>query len=71
MLTQKDIKKIKESLKDDFDGLSKSIQRVEKKVDTVSENIDDLSGAVGAIFEWTDDIHRAIVGRKHSKTSGN
>ena len=104
MITDADIKKLKESFKDTFatkDDLKdlakqkdiqelakvsakmsdlkelakqsdlldvkKDIIRLETKIDSVSEDVQDLTSAVGAIFQWTDDIHSAIAGKKSSR----
>lgn len=59
--------------KDDLKDLAKQkdLLRLESKVDEIKETVDDLTDAVGAIFEWTDDIHRAIVGKPVKRVSGN
>lgn len=75
MITDTDIKKMKKVFvtKDDLKELAKQkdLLRLETKVDTVKGTLDELVDVVGAIFEWTDDIHRAIVGKPTKRTSGN
>ena len=70
MITDRDIKKLKEV----FDTKQESKKRHEetmKRFDGIDETLGDMTHALGAVFEWTDDIHKVIVGKfvKRSPTS--
>ena len=62
--TKADLKNF--ATKEDISILAKQKDLVE-----IKQDIKDLTGAVGAIFEWMDDIHRAIVGKPIKSISGN
>ena len=66
MLTKQDQKFLLENL-----ATKNDVKRIETKIDEVQQSVNDLTGAVGAIFEWTDDIHRAIVGKSVKRVHGN
>lgn len=84
MITDADIQKMKKvfatkddlknfATKDDLNGLAKQkdLLRLELKVDSIKQDVHDLTDAVGAIFQWTDNIHRAIIGKPSRKSSEN
>ena len=71
MLTKKDLRNIGELMDERLDPVKDDMKRVETKVDSVKETLDDLVDATGAIFAWTDDIHREIVGKPAKRVSGN
>lgn len=75
MITDADIKKMKKvfATKDDLKDLAKQkdLLRLESKVDEIKQDVHDLTDAVGTIFQWTDNIHRAIVGKPTRKISEN
>ncbi len=64
---QESKKRHKETLKR-FDNLDKRVSSVEQKVTELTEFV---VPAIGNILEWTDDIHRAIVGKPSKRVSGN
>lgn len=75
MLTKSDKKFLKANFatKDDLKKLAskRDIARVETAIAGLKNDIGDIANALGAIFEWTDDIHRAIVGRPLKRPSQN
>ncbi len=82
MITDADVKKLKDSFKDTFatkddlkgvakqkdlvslqkdvSALKTDVKRVEKKMDEFSEYV---IPALGNIFKWTDNIHKALIGK--------
>ncbi len=74
-LTKKDLKNIGSIMEEKLEPVKKDIKRVEIKVDGVEKKVNELTGfivpAVGNILEWTDDIHRAIVGKPIKRPHGN
>lgn len=71
MLTKKDLQNIGSVMDEKLEPIKKDIKRIEIKVDSVKETLDDLTDATGAIFEWTDDIHRAIIGKSIKRLHEN
>jgi hypothetical protein len=90
MITDADVKKLKDSFKDtfatkdDFKGVAqqRDLLRVESKVDkldvrvsSVESKLDQLTEYVmptlGGILKWTDDIHKAIIGRPIKRPRDN
>lgn len=82
MITDSDVKKLSKAFatkkdlsrfatKDDLDKKLKPIRTkidtLDTKMDNMKSSIDVLVDATGNILEWTDDIHRAIVGT-HKKS---
>ena len=65
MITDQDIKKMKKvfTTKDDLKPIHKKMDLMDKKLDDLTEYV---VPALGSIFKWTDDIHRAFVGSKRS-----
>ncbi len=69
--TQADKKFLKQNFatKDDLKVLAKQkdLLHVQTKVSSVERKLDELTEfivpAIGNLLEWTDDIHRAIVGK--------
>lgn len=78
-LTKKDIKQIGSVVDAKLDAKLKPIkiqlQSVDKKITSLDQKVTDLTEfvvpAIGNILEWTDGIHRAIVGKPSRRTSGN
>lgn len=74
-LTKNDLQNIgeliDEKLDEKLDPIKKDITRIDTNVISMKETLDDLVQATGAIFEWTDDIHRAFVGKSPKKLQGN
>lgn len=72
MLTKADKKffKVNFVTKNDLKGLAKQkdILRVEKKIDELTEYV---MPALGNIFKWTDDIHKALIGKPSHASSEN
>ena len=77
MLTKQDQKFLLDNL-----ATKKDIQALDVKVDTMSKRVSSLEKAVqeltqfvvpaiGNILEWTDDLHRAMLGKPSRRTSGN
>ena len=77
MITDDDVKKLSKvfATKDDLKGLAKQKDLIETKqtVLQVKQQLNELSEyvvpALGNIFRWTDDIHRAVVGRSPRKNA--
>ena len=70
MITDDDVKKLKEV----FDTKLESEKRHKetlKRFDNIDETLGHMTGALGAIFEWTDDVHRAIVGKPSKRLHEN
>jgi phage-related minor tail protein len=74
-LTKKDLKNIGSLMEEKLEPVIKDIKHVEIKVDSVEKKVNELTGfivpAVGNILKWTDDIHRAIVGKPIKRPHGN
>lgn len=55
--------------------LETKVTTIDTKVDAIDKNLKDLTEfvvpALGKLFEWTDDIHRAIVGSHKKLASDN
>jgi len=66
MLTKKDQKFLLDNL-----ASKQDISRIESAISDLKRDIGDLTDAIGAIFQWTDNIHRAIVGKPTRKISEN
>jgi len=49
-------------------SLEKNVSKVEQKVDELTEFV---VPAIGNILAWTDDIHRAIIGKPTKSSHGN
>jgi hypothetical protein len=68
MLTSNDLQKIGEVVDQKLD---QKLKPIHKKIDKIDKDLNDLKDYVvpslGSIFEWTDDIHTALVGKKSSK----
>lgn len=68
---KKDIKRVEIKV----DNVHKRVSSVETKASSVERKVDELTEfivpAVGNILEWTDDIHRAIVGKPTKRPHGN
>lgn len=62
-------------MEEKLEPVIKDIKHVEIKVDSVEKKVNELTGfivpAVGNILKWTDDIHRAIVGKPIKRPHGN
>lgn len=70
MLTKDDKKFLLDNFasKKDIDRIDASIGSLKREL---KADIADLANALGAIFQWTDDIHRAIVGKPVKRSAGN
>lgn len=75
---KKDISSIKSdvsTLKTDVSTIKIDVVHLKTEVGSVKEKLDELTAfvvpAIGNILEWTDDIHRAIVGRPSKQSHGN
>ena len=71
--------KLDEKLNQKFDEKLKPIHdklnRVEKNLSQVDKNLTELSEyvipALGNIFRWTDDIHKALIGKSSRAVNEN
>ena len=75
---KKDISSIKSdvsTLKTDVFKIKTDVVHLKTEVGSVKEKLDELTAfvvpAISNILEWTDDIHRAIVGRPSKQSHGN
>lgn len=71
MLSTKDIKDIKgvvdlslESVKKDITEIKQVLKVVKSDVTDVKSTLNEMTTAVGNIFQWTDDIHNSLVKKK-------
>ncbi len=78
--TKDDLKNL--AKQDDLLAVKKDVARVETKVDTVKKDLLDVKDkltelsdyvipALGNIFRWTDDIHRAVLGKPMKRPHEN
>ena len=62
-------------LKTDVSTIKLDVGHLKTEVGSVKEKLDELTAfvvpAIGNILGWTDDIHRAIVGRPSKQPHGN
>lgn len=70
MITDADVKKFKEVFDTKQDS-EKRHKETLKRFDQLDETLSAMTDAVGAIFEWTDDVHKVIVGKPSKTTHGN
>ena len=81
-LTKKDLKNIGSLMEEKLEPVKKDLKRVEIKVDGVDKKVSAVEQkvveltefvvpAIGNLLEWTDNIHRAIVGKPTKNPHGN
>lgn len=70
MLTKDDKKFLLDNFasKKDIDRIDTSIGILKREI---KADIAELANALGVLFQWTDDIHRAIIGKPSRKPSEN
>lgn len=68
MITDNDIKKLSKvfATKDDLKDLAKQKDLLQVK-EKLNELTDFVVPTLGNIFEWTDDIHKAFIGKSSRK----
>ena len=77
MLTKDDLQQIGKVIDQKLDQkFDQKLKPIHKKLNKIDKDLNDLKDyvvpAIGSIFQWTDDIHTAFVGKKPSKqSSGN
>ena len=54
-----------------LDGTNKRLDDTNTRLDGTNKKLDDLTEyvipALGSVFRWTDDIHRALIGGKRTE----
>ena len=71
MLTKRDLQSIGSLMDVKFEPMKKDIKHMKSNVDSINQKLDELVNAIGAIFAWTDDIHRAIIGKPAKRPHEN